>query len=210
MYTNCVKPARGQCYYRCASRLHNGPDVCSVSKNYRADEVEPAVWGLVSDLLKDPDLVRAGLEEMIRQEREGLRGDPDKEAKTWSLKLAEVDNMRAGYQEMAAKGLMTFEELGARLKELDDRRETAEREMKALQSRKKRIEELERDREELLASYMGAVPQALDITEPETRYRIYKLLRLSVTAQPDRSVTVSGVLGNSINVSNPETASSSS
>lgn len=181
-----------------------------MSKNYRADEVEAAVWGLVSDLLKDPDLVCAGLEVMIRQEREGLRGDPDQEAKTWAATLAEADNMRTGYQEMAAKGLMTFEELGARLKELEDTRETAEREMKALQGRKKRIEELERDREDLLSSYAGAVPQALGVLEPEERYRVYKMLRLSVVAHPDCSVTVSGVLGNSINVSNFETTSSSS
>jgi hypothetical protein len=31
--------------------------------------LEPAVWGLISDLLKDPDLLRTGLERMIEEEQ---------------------------------------------------------------------------------------------------------------------------------------------
>jgi hypothetical protein len=34
-------------------------------------------------------------------------------------KLEEIDRMRSGYQEQAAKGLMTLDELSARLMELD-------------------------------------------------------------------------------------------
>src|SRR5215213_2495045 len=56
--------------------------------------VEPRVWDLISGLLKDPGRLKAGLEEMIEQERAGLRGDPDQEAKSWLAKLVEVDQER--------------------------------------------------------------------------------------------------------------------
>jgi hypothetical protein len=41
------------------------------------------VWDLVSGLLKDPKRLRTGLDEMIEQERAGMRGDPDQEAASW-------------------------------------------------------------------------------------------------------------------------------
>ena len=53
--------------------------------------MEFAVWGLISDLLKDPDLLRTGLERMIEEERRSWRGDPEREAKAWLEKLTEVD-----------------------------------------------------------------------------------------------------------------------
>jgi hypothetical protein len=34
-------------------------------KNHRAEKVERAVWDFVSDLLKDPDRLRNGLDAMI-------------------------------------------------------------------------------------------------------------------------------------------------
>jgi site-specific DNA recombinase len=215
MYTNSVKPERGQYYYRCPSRLHNGADVCPVSKNYRADEVERDVWGLVSGLLKDTERMSTGIEAMISQEREGLRGDPDQDARAWSERVTEADRMRVGYQEMAARGLMTFEELGTRLQELENIRRTAKQEIEVLRERHKRVEELERNRDDLLASYAVMVPQALDGLEAEERHKIYRALRLHVTANVDRSVGVSGAFGLDLNddtpgVSTVETTSSSS
>ena len=81
-------------YYRCRTRNRDGAEACSHRKCHRADQVEPRVWDLISGLLKDPGRLKAGLEEMIEQERAGLRGDPDQEAKTWLAKLVEVDQER--------------------------------------------------------------------------------------------------------------------
>ncbi len=69
---------------------------------------------------------------MIELEREGLRGDPDRETKAWIEKLTEVSRMRGSYQEMAAKGLITFEELEEKLLGLEETRKTAERELQSL------------------------------------------------------------------------------
>jgi site-specific DNA recombinase len=146
MFTNTVNPARGHHYYRCPSRLHDGKDACAVSKNFRADNVEPMVWDFVSSLLRDPERIQGGLEAMIEREREGMRGDSDSEAKVWLDKLAEADEERRGYQRLAAKGLMTDEELDNALVELDQTYETARRELEALCYRQDKMVELERDK----------------------------------------------------------------
>ena len=112
--------------------------------------------------MKDPEQLRDDLERMIVQERTRLHGGPDREAKVWAEKLAEADQMRCGYQDLVAKGLMTFEELEEKLRELEETRKSAERELEALRSRKERIEVLERDKEALLESYAGMAPEALD------------------------------------------------
>lgn len=116
-------------YYRCRTRQQHGKDACEQKTSYHAHEVEGPVWELVSGYLKDPDQLRSNLERMIELEREGLRGDPDQEAKVWLRKLAEVDQKRSGFQNMAAEGLITFYELRIKLAALEETRETAEREL---------------------------------------------------------------------------------
>ena len=196
-------------YYRCAKRLGEGKDVCSLRKNYRADKVEPQIWELVSNIMKDPGQLRDDLERMIEQERKGLHGDPDREAKVWAEKLVETDQLRSGYQDLAAKGLMTLEELEGKLRRLEEARKTAKHELETLQSRRECIEELERDKEALLESYVGMAPEALDSLVPEERHQVYKMLRLKVTAREDGTLEVSGVFLGSLNISSVETASSS-
>lgn len=79
---------------------------------------------------------RCELEGMIELERKGLRGDPDEQTKMWLSRIAEADRMRGGYQELAAKGLMTFEELGEKLAGLEATKRTAERELATLTNRR--------------------------------------------------------------------------
>jgi hypothetical protein len=101
----CPKPSRGRIYfyYRCsAAAYRRGTHSCSAIKHHRAEELEERVWQVISGLLKDPERLRAGLDEMIEQERQGARGDPEAETRLWLDKLAEVDRKRARYQEMAA------------------------------------------------------------------------------------------------------------
>ena len=110
----------------------------------------------------------------------------------WTEKLAEVEQMRSGYQDLAAKGLMTFDELGEKLQGLEKTRETAEGELEVLRSRRERIEELERDKEILLKSYASMAPEALDSLLPEERHQVYQMLRLEVVAHVDSTLEVSG------------------
>jgi len=181
-------------YFSCASRREGNLSSCSNRKTQRAERIESAVWHLVSELLTDPERLRAGLDEMMDRERSGSRGDPNREAKTWLERLAEADCMRAGYQELAAKGLMTIEELGVRLEELETTRRTASDELEAIRQRAERLEGLEQDRRALMEFYAGAMPEELERLTPEERRRVYRMLRLEVLAQPDGTLEARGIL----------------
>ena len=103
--------------------------------------------------------------------------------------------MRRSYQEQAAKGYMTLEELGAALQELDESRKTAERELAAIKGRRERIEQLEQDKDTLLQEYAEVAPEAMEALAPEERHSVYKMLRLEVLVHPDEALEVSGAFG---------------
>ena len=90
---------------------------------------------------------------------------------------------------------------------LEETRKTARRELKALSRRRDKIEELERDKNALLESYAGMVPEALDALTLEERHRLYKMLRLRVVLGPGAPPEVSGAFGDdSILVCGSETS----
>jgi len=182
-------------YYRCSHRWRNGSDACPNGKGFNANKVELSVWRFVSTILQDPSKVRAGLESLTDREREGTRGDVDREAKAWLDRLAEADMMRRGFQEQAAKGLMTLDELENRLQDIEETREAARAELAILEEDRQRLEELERDGEALMERYASTVPEALENLLPEEPHRVYKMLRLRVLAHPDFRPEVNGVPG---------------
>ncbi len=80
---------------------------------------------------------------------------------------------------------MTLEELGSKLKDLDETRLHAERELRALKDSQARVEELEADRDTLLESISGQIPESLDSLDGEERNTVYRMLRLEVTPTPE-------------------------
>jgi site-specific DNA recombinase len=198
---------RGYYYYHCPKRRQYGKESCSHAKHHPAEKMESAVWSAVSSILKDPEQLRADLDCMIELERRGMRRrDPDKEARLWAEKLAEAERMRRGYQEQAAKGYMSLDELGAALEMLEEARKTAERELRNLKSQQEFIEELERDKEALLDYYAALTPEALDALTAEERHQLYKILKLKASAGQDGSVKISGVFGDSFGICKSELA----
>jgi site-specific DNA recombinase len=181
-------------YYRCP-RAYGYDGECSHRKNHRADKLEPAVWDLVSGLLKDPERLREGLERMIEEERKGVGGDPEREARMWLEKIADADRKRSGFQDMAAEGLITFDELRAKLADLEETREFVRNELEALEESQARLRDLEQNADALLERCVGTVPEAVDELAPEERHRVYKMLRLVVKVQPEGILEVSGVFG---------------
>ena len=130
-------------YYCCSQRSRYGPDVCANTRRPRAGELEATVWNLVSGLLKDPERLRAGLEELIEEERQAMRGNPDMEAEAWAKKLTEVDSKRSAYQDQQAEGLITLDELRTKLAALEETRAVALKELEALRARREQLEQLE-------------------------------------------------------------------
>jgi len=68
-------------YYVCSRMMLHGKGACPQGR-LRAEELEMQVWEFVSGLLKDPKRLRTGLDAMIEQERNGMRGDREAEART--------------------------------------------------------------------------------------------------------------------------------
>jgi site-specific DNA recombinase len=185
-------------YYYSRNHHKHGDAECTHRKNHRASDTEERVWDLISGLLKDPERLRAGLDEMIEAERAGMRGDPEAEALAWLDKIAALDTKRSRYQDMAAEGHITFEELGAKLWELEGQRAAAEEELDNLQLRRARLEDLERDRETLLKEYAVMVPEELDELTGEERHQVYRMLRLQVFVFPNGDLEVRGVLRDAV------------
>jgi site-specific DNA recombinase len=194
-------------YYVCQQRARNGKDACPNSKFHRAEALEQKVWGFVSGLLSDADRLRAGLDKMIEEERAGLHTDPDQEAEVWVEKLAEANRKRSGFQDMAAEGLITFDELRTKLAELEETRTFAQLELEALEGRRMRLRDLERDKATLLESYAAMVPKALDNLAPEERRHVYQMLRLRAVVASDGNVEVTGALSGTAEVCTNEPTS---
>jgi hypothetical protein len=125
---------------------------------------------------------------------------PSMKVSTLTVVQDEADRMRAGYQEPAAKGLLTIEELGARPEELETTRRTASDKLETIRHRAERLEGLEHDREALMEFYVGAVPEELERLKPEERRRVYGMLRLEVSARPVGMLEVHGILGENLQV----------
>ena len=133
-------------YYTCARRRKLGKICACTQKSLAAVDAEATVCGFISDLLQDPERISAGMETLI-EEQGRATGPQDiaKEAKGWKQNVAEYARKRSAYQDQQAAGLMTLEELGSKLQELDDARRLAQAELEALTRRQEHIEELEKD-----------------------------------------------------------------
>ena len=191
------KPPRGSGfynYYRCPNRQFKGEQACPNRKLLRAEETEEEVWRFVSSLLQDPERLRVGLDAMIEERRKAMCGDPEQEARVWLRKLEEVDLQRRRSQDLAIQGLLDPDELRVRLGELQDTRETAERELEALKGRREQLEQLERDRGAVLETYAGMASERLAVLTPEKRNQLYRVLRLRVSAKTDGLLEASGEL----------------
>ncbi len=93
---------------------------------------------------------------------------------------------------MAAEGLITFDKLRAKLAALEDTRETAKRELKAVRRSTERAAELERDKDALLKRVGTAAPGLIERATPETRCQAYRMLRLSVAVRACGALEVAG------------------
>jgi chromosome segregation ATPase len=99
---------------------------------------------------------------------------------------------------------MSRDELKGKLARLEETRETAAKELKALRTRQERLEELQRDKDALLDHYAALAPDALDSLAPEEQHRLYRMLRLKIVARPDEIIELTGDLVSAAKFSNLE------
>jgi site-specific DNA recombinase len=197
LYHASVSKGRMYPYYKCRRVTRDGKEACPSGRyrqNHRAETLEERVWESVSALMGNPEWLREDLERMIELERRCFQGSPGLEMEVWLERLAEAEGMRSGFQDLAAKGLMTHDELGTKLERLEETHAVAERELETLRRKKERVERLEQDKETLLESFAKMAPEALEALSAEERHRLYRMVRLRVVANPDRSLEVTGAL----------------
>jgi site-specific DNA recombinase len=186
MQTKTTKPHGHTYHYYYCIRRNELRRMCSYTQQaLRASEVESAVWSFISGLLKDPEKVRAGMERLIERERATRTGDPESDGKVWLKKLEECSRLRAAYQDQQVAGLMTLDELASKLKDLEETRRVAQLELDALAELEARVQELEENRDALIASYASMVPEALENLISEERNKVYRMLQLEVSPTPE-------------------------
>jgi hypothetical protein len=168
-------------YYVCNQHKDRGRECDCTQRAVRATQAERVVWTFVSNLLREPETIRVGMERLIEEERTSQARDPEHEAELWAQRIADCARRRSAYQDQQAAGLMSLEEHGSRLKDLDNTRRIAEQELAALKDHRRRVQDLEQDREALLESMAEMVPEALDSLTGEEKSRVYRMLRLEVT-----------------------------
>ena len=92
---------------------------------------------------------------------------------------------RARFQHLYAEGVIEMEDLRARLSELDATYSEAQRRRDDVEDRRKHLKELERDKEELLASYEILARVRLEELSPEKWNGLYRRLNLAVRVPRD-------------------------
>jgi site-specific DNA recombinase len=172
-------------YYRCKRASAYGPDACP-QRMIRIDRVEPLLRDFVFGVLSDPDTIQRGLDFLIQRETEEVRDDPGQVVTALEERLSQNTHLRRAYQDQQAEGLMTLEELAARLEELEDTRKVLEAELTSLERSQQKAEELGKDRGAVVvASLAAAIPDALDNLTGEEINTVYRKLRLRLIPSED-------------------------
>lgn len=115
--------------------------------------MEREAWEAVSPSVLRPELLRAGLKQMIESKRELLATKPEEQIACWGEQLEKANIKRWRYQAQEAEGLMTRQELRAKLAELDETVDLAEAEIEKLRHHEKSIKAMAR-------SYSNATPSS--------------------------------------------------
>ena len=139
----------------------------------------------VQDLVSDPTKLRAQLDAAIEKETAALQ-NPDAGAVAWMKTIEDYRRKRAAYQDQQAAGLMTLDELGEKLRRLDDAKATAERELSRMQDGQRTVDELIAAKRAMLEAYeRGIYYDGIAYFSPEMRRELYENLRLKVTVGRD-------------------------
>jgi hypothetical protein len=75
--------------------------------------------------------------------------------------------MWGGYQDFAARGFLTFDELGDKLVALEETRSMARQELKLLKGRRVCLDDLKRDKDTVLEAYANVTLEVLVELTPE-------------------------------------------
>src|ERR687893_2057843 len=134
MATNYMTP-RQTGYYRCGKRYRVGKHVCSQGKNIRAEETEAVVWSFVSRVLKSPERLRRGMDEMLDEMKTLTSRSPSDDEENWLKKLAEREAQEERLLDLYLEGKLEVSRYESRVSQLKLSRKTLEEELERIRDR---------------------------------------------------------------------------
>src|SRR5215207_6385686 len=161
----------------------------------RAEETEAAVWDFVSGILKDPERLRRGIDEMLDRERALTSRSPGDDEEGWLKKLSELVAQEERLLDLYLEGKLEIGRYESRVSQIKQSRRTIEDELERIRNHSAHIERLEHDRNALVSHYSRIAADHLDELEPQERNRVYKMLGLTVLAHRDGSLEAKWALG---------------
>jgi site-specific DNA recombinase len=132
-------------YYVCSRHVRDG---CEHGKWMRADRLEHEVYWALRNV--QPQDLYAQIQTLIDRER-----SPEAEIKAAHAVLEDVARQRVKIQTMAARDLITLDELEVHLDGLDNRRRAAQEQIEVLQSTSERVERLRLMQRNPILTLMG-------------------------------------------------------
>jgi hypothetical protein len=151
---------------------------CSHNRHHPAKELEALVFEQVRAVLSDPDLMRAGLRELVASETAEQERDRS-ELAHWTEALQNVEIRTKRLLDLYLDGGLEKALYEEKMDSLRAEERSAREEVEHLKARRRMIEAAQHDVEALIQSYAEAVPEELDDLTPEERHQIYRMLGLS-------------------------------
>ena len=138
-------------YYRCSNHQRYGSRVCTMNKNFPADDLERTVLHAVLDAVKNRDELIRRANEKFEQEKASILRLGSVSSAEWHRNLEPIDRQRANYQRAFAADKMSLDDLAARTAELDAAKAHVERLLTEHENRANRLKALEETRDKAVA-----------------------------------------------------------
>jgi site-specific DNA recombinase len=181
---------RERFYYVCSRHRRDGN--CPYFHYFPAVELEHRIKRVVLDLIRRPKIMLERVQKAIDAQREEVE-DASTQISVWAGVLEKAAQKRARYQEMAATGLMTLEELRPKLEVLDKETAQAEAELERLSEPEKALADLEII-PETVESYISGLPE-FAAGYPSALRSLYRDLHIEVLARKNGSLLITGAFG---------------
>ena len=180
-------------YYICPRGRYSRDDGCSHNHHHPAKELEALVFEQVRAFLSDPNLMRAGLRELVASETTEQERDRS-ELAYWTEALQNVEIKTERLLDLYLDGGLEKALYEEKMESLRAEERSAREEVERLKARRQMVETAQRDMEALIESYAEAVPEDLDALTSEERHEIYRMLGLRVNLDNTGAVEIRGVV----------------
>ncbi len=144
-------------YMVCPTKRSSAEDGCPHARYHRAEPLEGRVGAFVSELLRNPEVLREQVEAEAAR-RTKAEGAHKRHMRGLMQQLVEADGERDRYTRLYARGRLTDAEYDGYVNELDRRKATAGAELDRLRNAQRHIEDLR----ELVDEYLEWLPDYLE------------------------------------------------